>query len=556
MPQTRLLDCGAMRMFLTTAILLSACVALGQTSRRPATRSQTHVEAQPLQQQIEAITREPALARAHWGVHVTKLDGTPLVTLNEGQLFQPASNAKLFTTAAAMALLPMDERLKTQVIGSGYYKEGGFEGDLVLRGAGDANLSGRAVPYRRANPNELKAPRDELRYIGELAGQIKAAGILRVQGDVVGDDSLFPWDPYPADWSIDDAPWYYGAPISGLMVADDSLTLTIHPATAAGEGDGGAPLASFDPPLPYYTVDMQARTGVRGSETALDIQRQIGSKTIHVFGHIAAEAKPYVQSISMDDPAEYAAMALKAALEQRGIAVSGTARAKHAARSETSFVRTSTEPMTSLVPSSARGVLLHAALASCSDCSEGWDSRVLATHESPPLYEDIVVTNKVSQNQHAELLLRQIGIFFGPATAAQGARVVRSFLTTEVGIDGDDFLFFDGSGLSGHDLVTPRAITQLLRYAAGQPWGERWKASLPVAGEDGALRARFPDAPLKDHLFAKTGTLSEARALSGYLLCASGQTVVFSILVNAHTPRTNDDEKAMDRMVAATAAAE
>jgi D-alanyl-D-alanine carboxypeptidase/D-alanyl-D-alanine-endopeptidase (penicillin-binding protein 4) len=131
--------------------------------------------------------------------------------------------------------------------------------------------------------------------------------------------------------------------------------------------------------------------------------------------------------------------------------------------------------------------------------------------------------------------------------------MVRAFLE-HVGIDKDDFVFFDGSGLSGHDLVTPRATARLLQYASTQPWFEKWKTSLPVGGEDGSLAERFGKAPLKDHVFAKTGTLGEARALSGYLECASGRTVIFSIMAGNHPPGTNDDRDVMDKIVAAIAA--
>jgi D-alanyl-D-alanine carboxypeptidase/D-alanyl-D-alanine-endopeptidase (penicillin-binding protein 4) len=140
-------------------------------------------------------------------------------------------------------------------------------------------------------------------------------------------------------------------------------------------------------------------------------------------------------------------------------------------------------------------------------------------------------------------------------STAEGVRVVRQFLIN-AGIDKNDFVFFDGSGLSSHDLVTPRATAKLLQYATTQPWFTTWKSSLPVGGEDGSLEARFATPPLKDHLFAKTGTLGEARALSGYLDCASGRTVIFSIMVGNHLPGTNADRDAMDKIVAAIAAAE
>jgi D-alanyl-D-alanine carboxypeptidase/D-alanyl-D-alanine-endopeptidase (penicillin-binding protein 4) len=153
------------------------------------------------------------------------------------------------------------------------------------------------------------------------------------------------------------------------------------------------------------------------------------------------------------------------------------------------------------------------------------------------------------------LLLHQLGAAAGTeGSTVQGARVVRAFLE-QAGIDKDDFIFFDGSGLSGHDLVTPRATARLLQYASAQPWFADWKKSLPVGGEDGSLVERFGKAPLKDHVFAKTGTLGEARALSGYLEGASGKTVIFSIMVGNHMPQTNGDRETMDKIVAAIAAA-
>ena len=141
------------------------------------------------------------------------------------------------------------------------------------------------------------------------------------------------------------------------------------------------------------------------------------------------------------------------------------------------------------------------------------------------------------------------------AQPAQGARVVRAFLLN-AGLDPNDFVFYDGSGLSSHDLVTPRATARLLQFATTQPWFAAWKASLPIGGEDGSLASRFSQPPLKDHLFAKTGTLGEARALSGYLDAASGRTVIFSIMVSNHLPGTSADREAMDKIVAAIQAAE
>jgi len=184
------------------------------------------------------------------------------------------------------------------------------------------------------------------------------------------------------------------------------------------------------------------------------------------------------------------------------------------------------------------------------------NERVLASHQSPKLLDDVTVTNKTSQNLHAELWLHHLGRQppCGDGSIVAGARVVRSFLES-AGIDKDDFVFFDGSGLSGHDLVTPRATARLLQYASTQPWFADWKSSLPVGGADGSLEARFAKDPLKGKVFAKTGTLGEARALSGYVEGASGRTVIFSIMVGNHLPQTSGDRDVMDKIVAAIAAA-
>lgn len=509
----------------------------------------TYAQDAALQQRIDAMIREPQVARAHWGIHVTRLDGTALVAIDEGQLFQPASNNKMFTTAAAMALLDTDAQRSTTITSDAVVdKHGVLHGALTLHGAADANFSARTLPYqpKSQRPTGPQPPQNDLRYVEELADKLKAAGITRVDGDVVGDDTLFPWDPYANGWSIADATWYYGAPINALMIGDNAINLKISPGLKPGDDA----VVQLNPALPYYTVENHVTTVAKGAEAHTDIQRSVlvsgGSRTLRLYGSIAVGDNPESEDVAMEDPAEYAAIALKAALEQRGVRVLGKPVAKHRIVPTYTFTHDVMEP---LVLQGPKREMPSVSLAD--------GEKVLAVHEGNPLYDDVVVTNKVSQNQHAELFLRDLALTYGKdGTLAQGARVIRSFLTTKVGIDGEDFIFFDGSGLSGDDLVAPRATTQLLRYAASQPWGAKWKASLPIGGEDGSLAGRFSQAPLKDHVFAKTGTLSETRALSGYLDCASGQTVVFSIMVNAHTPRTHDDMKTMDAIVRAIQAAE
>jgi D-alanyl-D-alanine carboxypeptidase/D-alanyl-D-alanine-endopeptidase (penicillin-binding protein 4) len=309
---------------------------------------------------------------------------------------------------------------------------------------------------------------------------------------------------------------------------------------------------------------MYATSTEQKKPTQIRIERSPGSRLLRIYGYIAEGAPPIVEQVAIDDPTEYAAMALKHLLEERGIVVTGAAKVFHAtARPTLNFAAESSTPIANLAPVSGSSPPPSVGGMSCSSCDKRWAYKDLAKHTSPPLREDVVATNKESLNLHAELLLLQLGLAVtGKGDRAQGVRVVRQFLLN-AGIDKDDFVFYDGSGLSGHDLITPRAIAKLLSFAAHDPktgapqqWFADWKASLPVGGVDGTLDYRFTKSPLKGHVFAKTGTHSEANALSGYLDCASGQTVIFSILLGNHLPGTDAGRDTMDKIVAAIAAAE
>ncbi len=514
-----------------------------------------------LAQTIARLLADPAVARDHWGLAVIGMDGAPIYSLNDGQLFQPASNAKLFTTAAAMALLGPQTTYQTKLLVHGAFAGGAkLTGDLVLVGAGDANLSGRVLPYMPPSALQIQPslPADPLRYLEDMADQAAASGLKAVTGGIIGDDTVFPWQPYASDWAIDDAVWGYGAPVSGLSINDNQIKVTVTPGASAGV----SATVAFDPAVPYYTPALSVTTGARKTTSAVQMERTPESKTLRIYGTIAAGAQPEVEEIAIDDPAEYAAIALKAMLEARGITVTGRARARHRILLDTegfhheSFMALDTagqqnSPQT--IP--PQQIIDPPDDAQYEVAAARGQVTTLATHTSAPLLQDVVVTNKVSQNLHAELFLRQLGVARAvDGTAAQGARVVRTFVVG-AGIDKDDFVFFDGSGLSGHDLVTPRAIARLLQYASGQPWFADWKSSLPIGGVDGSLQSRFTTSPLKGNVFAKTGTLGEARALSGYVVCASGRTVIFSMMAGNHLPQTSADREAMDKIVAAIAAA-
>jgi D-alanyl-D-alanine carboxypeptidase/D-alanyl-D-alanine-endopeptidase (penicillin-binding protein 4) len=550
------------------AVMAAACAAaMGQTAAISAAAS---LAQQPLAQQIAALVAQPAVARAHWGVVVTTLDGRPIYGLNEGQLFRPDSNAKLFTTAAAMALLGPHQRFTTRVeYGSVGDSAKTVDGDIEIVGAGDGDFSDREFPYH--SHAEGKASQEpavpSLQGLAEFADEIAAAGVKRLKGDVVGDDTVFPWEPYPQGWSVDDMVWGYGAPVSGLSIGDNQIQITVRPGKSVAE----MPTVKWQDGMPdYYQIDSELTTGPEKSGSHVQFVREAGSKVLRIYGSIALDAPTDSEVVAIDDPAEFTAVALKELLEARGVRVDGTARAKHRfVEQGPGFLEESRQNLPKL-PTEPISAALNSLLTGKVACSDACP--VILQHTSPEVQEDVVLTNKTSQNLHAELLLHHLGKTYGEAYAggsdgvdgstAEGVRVVRQFLIN-AGIDKDDFVFFDGGGTSSYDLVTPRAVAKLLSFAAHdpktgapQPWFADWKASLPVGGVDGTLADRFTAAPLKGHVFAKTGTHSEGRALSGYLDCASGQTVIFSILVENHLPGDSADRDAMDKIVAAIAAAE
>lgn len=490
-----------------------------------------------LTRQIDAILSDPAISRSHWGISVITVSGEKVFALNDGQLFAPASNAKLFTTAAAFALLPVDERFHTRLEARGNIDPNGvLHGDLVIVGSGDFSLSGRAWPYSE----KTERPDPPLHALSEMADQLVREGrIKRIEGRIVGDDTWLPYEPYGAGWSWDDLQWDYGAPISALTINDNVVYLNILPGANASD-----PVAiAWDPAVPYYSLENTATTAPAGSKPQLGIDRQPGSRTIRLFGSLPIGNSGAHLALAIEDPAEFAAIALRQMLIDRGIPVTGAAADSHQLPVATSQFLAEVRTPLKLEPSAALPT----------PASEG---QVLATHDSPPLSEDLTVINKVSQNLHAELILHDLGrAVLNDGSTTAGARVVRQFLAG-AGVISDDVFLFDGSGLSSADLVTPRAITTLLSYAAKQPWGNAYEATLPIAGIDGTLDNRFTASQVKGKLSAKTGTLSEVNALSGYLTTRRHSTLVLSILCNGHDPSSNAERKAMDRIVEAIYATE
>ncbi len=451
----------------------------------------------------ESLLGTAPASKGEWGLLIADAEtGETLFEQNADKYFVPASNMKLFTTALALAKLGPDYRFHTTLETRGTISSAGvLDGDVMLIGRGDPNLSNRKFPYELKE--EFDGPPEKA--LVELADALVARGVKEISGDVIGDDSYFPRERYPNGWEIDDMVWEYGAAISAIVVDDNTVVLTLTP----GEQAGNPVQAAVTPATPDFMVENDVTTSAADVKPDLTLTREPGSNLVVVKGSLPARSTPRKLILAIEEPAQHAAATLKRLLEERGVKVAGIARARHASG------------------------------------EQGGDPVVLAEHVSVPLGDALKLVNKISQNLHTEMLLRTVARQGATWTTPDELMKIPADFYATAGIAPGDVIQTDASGLSRHDLVTPRAIVTLLSFAQKQSWFETYYASLPVAGVDGTLEDRMKNTPAAGRIHAKTGSVEHVRTLSGFAETPSGRRLIFSFLSNNQGGKSHEAADAL-----------
>lgn len=467
--------------------LVTASAAFAATTNAPIT---TLPE---LMAKLTAQTSQPYLKQAALGVKVVALDsGKTVFEHDASSLRKPASNNKLFTGALALDRFGPNFRIRTSVYSAAPPDANGVvAGDVVVYGRGDFSMSAR---FNNGDYAKALAP---------MVDAFVKAGVKRITGSLVGDDSFFRTPPYGNSWTTDDLQYYYGAEVSALTLQDNVIDIV----AKAGANVGDPVTLALKPETSYLSFSNRTRTVAKGGRSAVEFYRPLGQNVVYFQGSLPVGGSTS-DAVTLSNPALFFVTQLRAALAAKGIAVDQAP--KSVGRLE--------RDVAPLNPS--------------------W--KEIAFTESRPMSELVYHMMKPSQNLYAQLLLLQAGRKIQTedsplvTTESLGVRDLKAFLGG-IGVKAADMYLEEGSGLSRSALITPDAVVTLLRHMAKHPQSKAFFDALPIGGVDGSLRSRFKGTAAERNVTAKTGSLSFVASLSGYVTTAGKERVAFSLLLNNYT---------------------
>ncbi|MCF6159527.1 MAG: D-alanyl-D-alanine carboxypeptidase/D-alanyl-D-alanine-endopeptidase [wastewater metagenome] len=434
-----------------------------------------------LKKRIDPIIKNISLKDVSFGIQIVSVkENIPLFSYCSDDVFRVASNMKLLTTAAALEYLGPDFEYTTYVETQGTITgQGTLMGDIVIRGSGDPNLSGRFFD-------------DNILAVPEFWGNaVKNRGIYKITGDVIADDSIFDRVYVSPHWPENQLSNWYCAQTCGLSFNDNCVDITLTP-----EKKPGKPVLLFiEPNTSYFTIFNNCICTSNKKEHKYSVYRRPETNQIFISGKFWVGAPSVKQWVSIHNPALYLATVFKEVLERYGITVCGDVRLTD----KTDILNTRLE-------------------------------RIAQTIST--MGQTISVTNKRSQNFYAEQILKTLGAqIHGNGSSESGIDVMRNFMN-KLGFHPDEYQIEDGSGLSRGNKLSPEMITALLTYMAHHRHGKVFYDSLPVSGVDGSLKRRMSSPPYKNKVHAKTGYIAKTSSLSGYIDTANGDILAFSILMN------------------------
>ena len=474
-PHRRRLRRGVAVVATATAAAVVMTVALTGVGSSGAQPSAT-----PLSSELDSILGASVMSGTSYGLTVRDAaTGRTLYDAQGAQRLIPASNAKLFTSTAALDTLGPDFRFRTTVAERGRRHGKVLDGNIYLKGYGDPMAT--ASVYKK------------------LAAQLAATGVRVVRGALVADDTYFDSARLAPFWSWDDEPYYYSAQTSALNVAPDRIgdTGTVLVDVFPADHVGGRPRVTMTPRNSYVHIRNDATTGAVDSARTIRGVREYGRNVVHLTGSIPLGASNYATQPTVNEPTRLVASLFRKYLGQHGITV----------RRPTRYRAT---------PSTAQ---------------------VVATHKSQPLSQILTPFLKLSNNMIAEALTKAMGAkTTGTGSWAAGTAAIMDAAAAD-GLDTSTLQLFDGSGLGRADYLTTDQITTLLEAVRDKPWFRTWYDALPIAGEPaslvgGTLRHRLAGTAAADNLHGKTGSETGVNSLSGYVTDAAGEKLVFSFLNN------------------------
>lgn len=455
---------------------LSTAAASGETT--PA----TSIDSTTLDQKIDAILKDPKLQGGITGVSVRKADTGESIYAHFGDIrLRPASNMKLLTGTTAMDILGPDYQFSTEVLTDGQVTGKMIHGNLYLKGKGDPTL--------------MKKDLDQ------FAKDLKAKGIDKINGNLIADDSWYDDDRYSQDLNWSDEHNYVGAQVSALTLSpnEDYDAGTVIVEVNAGNKAGDLPKVSLTPQTDHVEIVNRATTVAKGEAKSISIAREHGTNRIIIEGKIPVEGTRSQSWAAVWEPTGLALDVFKKSLAEQGIELVGNGGME-----------------TGITPSNAT---------------------VLVSKKSMPLNELYIPFMKLSNNGHAETLVKEMGkVQRGEGSWSAGLAVMKDKLK-QFGVNTDTIVLRDGSGMSHKNLVSADEFTKLLYNIQGKSWFPDFEASLPIAGVPermvgGTLRNRMGSGLTSGNVTAKTGSITGVSTLSGYVTAKDGTELIFSIMIN------------------------